>query len=109
MPLADMRCSASVIGSKVGRGASSRRRTPVTCATELGLSPEPHPDSVAYLANWLQVLRSDKRAIFAAASAASKAAAYLNDASHRSKANGQRPGSAPRDATSATPIERMAA
>jgi antirestriction protein ArdC len=43
----------------------------------LGLSSEPHPDSIAYLADWLNVLRCDKRAIFTAASAASRAAGFL--------------------------------
>ena len=46
----------------------------------LGLSPEPHPELIAYLATWIKVLRGDKRAIFTAASAASKAANYLTQA-----------------------------
>jgi antirestriction protein ArdC len=75
----------------------------------LRLSPEPHPDSLAYLANWLQVLRFDKRAIFTAASAASRAAAYLTDASRRSAADGSSVGSVRCDAASATPAQQMAA
>lgn len=46
-------------------------------STELGVSTEPRADHAHYLANWLQVLKNDKRAIFTAASAASKATAFL--------------------------------
>jgi antirestriction protein ArdC len=49
------------------------------CA-DLGLSNEPRPDHAAYLASWLKVLKSDKRAIFTAASKAQAAADYLNQA-----------------------------
>lgn len=45
--------------------------------TSLGLSAEPRPDHAAYIATWLQVLKSDKAAIFAAASTARKASDYL--------------------------------
>lgn len=47
------------------------------CA-DLGLSNEPRPDHAAYVANWLKVLREDKRAIFTAASKAQAAADYLH-------------------------------
>ncbi len=48
------------------------------CA-DLGLAPSGHPreDHAAYLAAWLAVLKSDKRAIFTAASHAGKAADYV--------------------------------
>lgn len=46
------------------------------CA-ELGISAEPRADHAQYLANWLQVLKNDSRAVFAAAGSASKAVAYL--------------------------------
>lgn len=46
------------------------------CA-ELGLEAEPHPTHASYLASWLKLLRSDPKAIFTAASAASRAAGYL--------------------------------
>ena len=46
------------------------------CA-DLGITPEPRPDHAAYLASWLEVLKGDKRAIFTAATHASKAAAFL--------------------------------
>lgn len=46
-------------------------------AAELGLEAEPHPTHASYLASWLTLLRSDSRAIFTAASAASRAAGYL--------------------------------
>lgn len=43
----------------------------------LGLSHEPRKDHAGYVANWLQALKGDKRAIFTAASKASAAADYL--------------------------------
>jgi len=46
------------------------------CA-ELGITPEVRDDHAAYLANWLDVLKQDKRAIFTAASHAQRAADYL--------------------------------
>ena len=46
------------------------------CA-ELGLTPEVREDHAAYLAHWLEVLKSDKRAIFSAASHAQRAADFL--------------------------------
>lgn len=47
------------------------------CA-DLGLALEPREDHTAYLASWLSVLKSDKRAIFQAAAHAQKAADYLH-------------------------------
>lgn len=44
---------------------------------DLGLSASPRPDHASYLANWLKVLKADNRAIFTAASAAAKAADWL--------------------------------
>jgi len=46
------------------------------CA-ELGITQEVRPDHAQYLANWLQLLKSDSRAIFTAAAKASEAAAFL--------------------------------
>jgi antirestriction protein ArdC len=46
------------------------------CA-ELGVTPSPRPDHAAYIQNWLQVLKEDKRAVFTAAAKASEAARYL--------------------------------
>src|SRR5439155_9518281 len=46
------------------------------CA-HLGLSTEPREDHAKYIQSWLKVLRSDKRAIFTAASKAQQAADYL--------------------------------
>lgn len=46
------------------------------CA-HLSLSNEPRKDHAQYLASWLKVLKSDKRAIFTAASQAQKAVDYL--------------------------------
>jgi antirestriction protein ArdC len=53
------------------------------CAA-LGLAPiEEAEQSAAYIASWLKVLRNDKRAIFTAASYASKAADYLDGYQHQ--------------------------
>lgn len=46
------------------------------CA-DLELTPEVREDHAAYIANWLTVLKNDKRAIFSAASYAQRAAEYL--------------------------------
>lgn len=46
------------------------------CA-DLGITPEVMPEHVSYLDAWLKVLKADKKAIFTAASHASKAAEYL--------------------------------
>jgi antirestriction protein ArdC len=43
------------------------------CA-DLALAPEPRPDHAVYVASWLRVLRSDKRAIFTAAARTQAAA-----------------------------------
>ncbi|CCQ74248.1 ArdC family protein [Magnetospira sp. QH-2] len=47
------------------------------CA-DLGITSEPRPDHAAYIDNWLQVLKSDNRAIFAAASKAAQATDFLS-------------------------------
>jgi antirestriction protein ArdC len=47
------------------------------CA-DLALTLEPRDDHASYIANWLKVLRDDKRAIFTAAAHAERAAAYLH-------------------------------
>lgn len=47
------------------------------CA-DLSITAEPRPDHASYVANWLTVLKNDKRAIFSAASHASRAVEYLH-------------------------------
>jgi antirestriction protein ArdC len=47
-------------------------------SADLGITPEPREDHAAYIANWLKVLRDDKRAIFTAAAHAERAAAFLH-------------------------------
>lgn len=47
------------------------------CA-DLQATPEPREDHAAYLGHWLEVLKSDKRAIFQAAAHAQRAADYLH-------------------------------
>ena len=47
------------------------------CA-DLDLTLEPREDHAAYIANWLDVLKADNRAIFTAASHAQRAADFIN-------------------------------
>jgi antirestriction protein ArdC len=47
------------------------------CA-DLNLTVEPRPDHARYIASWLEVLRSDKRAIFTAASKAQQIADWMH-------------------------------
>ncbi len=46
---------------------------------DLGITAEPRPDHAAYITHWLQIMKADRKAIFAAASAASKAREFLAD------------------------------
>lgn len=46
------------------------------CA-DLALTPQPREEHAAYIASWLRVLKDDRRAIFAAAAHAQRAADYL--------------------------------
>lgn len=45
--------------------------------SDLSITPEPRADHACYIANWLKVLKDDKRAVFTAASKASEAANWL--------------------------------
>jgi len=47
-------------------------------SADLAITPEVREDHASYIANWLTVLKNDKRAIFTAASHASKAVDYLH-------------------------------
>jgi antirestriction protein ArdC len=47
--------------------------------SELAITPEVREDHAAYLSHWLDILKNDKRAIFAAAAQAQRAADYLLD------------------------------
>lgn len=44
---------------------------------DLGISAEPRPDHSAYISHWLQIMKGDRKAVFAAASAARRACDYL--------------------------------
>jgi len=44
---------------------------------DLALTPEPRAEHAAYVASWLKAVKDDKRAIFAAAAHAQRAADYL--------------------------------
>lgn len=54
-------------------------------SADLGLTPELREDHSAYIASWLEVLKSDKRAIFQAASHAQRAVDFLHGLQERSK------------------------
>ena len=75
------------IGKRFGDNAYAREElvaeigAAFLCA-DLGIALEPRPDHAAYLASWLSVLKSDKRAIFAAAAMAQKAVDWLAAKSH---------------------------
>ena len=55
------------------------------CA-DLGVTAEPRDDHSSYLASWLEVLKSDNRAIFTAAAHAQRAADYLHGLQQRREA-----------------------
>jgi antirestriction protein ArdC len=57
------------------------------CA-DLGLTAEPRDDHSSYLASWLDVLKSDNRAIFTAAAHAQRAADYLHGLQQRDEVVG---------------------
>ena len=48
-------------------------------SADLSICAEPREDHAAYIASWLHVLKNDNRAIFAAASYAERAAAFLHE------------------------------
>jgi antirestriction protein ArdC len=48
------------------------------CA-ELGFTVQPRPDHAHYIGHWLCVIKTDKRAVFTAAAAASAAVRYLHN------------------------------
>jgi antirestriction protein ArdC len=52
-------------------------------SADLGITAEPRDDHSSYLASWLDVLKSDNRAIFTAAAHAQRAADYLHGLQHR--------------------------
>ena len=47
-------------------------------AADLEIIPKVEPDYAAYIASWLEALRSDKRLIFSGAAHAQRAADYLH-------------------------------
>ena len=59
------------------------------CA-DLGITPEVRDDHASYIANWLTVLKNDKRAIFSAAAHAQKAVDYLHGLKAAGEANATR-------------------
>lgn len=54
------------------------------CA-DLGIAAEPREDHAAYIANWLSVLKSDRKAVFTAATQAQKAVDYLAALQHQAE------------------------
>jgi len=60
------------------------------CA-EHGITLEPRLDHAQYLTSWLSVLKADQKAIFAAASAASKAVEFLSAKKYQIRAHREEP------------------
>jgi antirestriction protein ArdC len=54
---------------------------------DLSLTPEVRDDHASYIASWIRVLKSDKRAIFTAASHAQRAADFLHGLQSKAVAN----------------------
>lgn len=71
-----------VLGKRFGRHAYAAEElvaeigAAFLCA-ELGITQDVRPDHAQYLAQWLTLMKSDNRAVFAAAARASEAVAYL--------------------------------
>jgi antirestriction protein ArdC len=55
-------------------------------SADLDLTPETRDDHAAYIASWIKALKSDKRAIFTAASYAQRAVDFLHGAQPEAKA-----------------------
>lgn len=78
---ADARCNRE-LGKRFGDAAYAMEEliaelgAAFLCA-ELGITATPRADHAGYIAHWLDVMKSDKRAIFAAAARASEAVTYL--------------------------------
>jgi antirestriction protein ArdC len=70
------------------------------CA-DLDLALEPREDHASYIANWLEVLKGDNRAIFTAASHAQRAADFVNRLQPGASASGE-----PRGMRRETPCRR---
>lgn len=60
------------------------------CA-DLGITGEPRDDHAAYIASWLEVLKSDKRAVFTAAAHAQRAADFLHGLQQQQGTTGAAP------------------
>ena len=52
------------------------------CA-RLDIAVEPHPDHARYIRHWLEVIKAEPRAIFAAAAKAQEAVTYLDEKAGR--------------------------
>ena len=68
------------VGSQIGAGLSgyvAELGAAFLCG-DLGISAEPRADHAAYIDSWLRILKGDRKAIFTAASAASRAAEFLS-------------------------------
>ena len=71
----------------MGWGQNSTPITPqrgsiLHAGSHLGISAEPRPDHASYIAHYLTLMRSDKKAIFTAAAKAAEATDYLWNFSH---------------------------
>ena len=71
-------CMATVMFATAIPLSRSSLLASVFLSADLGITPEIREDHASYIANWLTVLKNDKRAIFTAASHAQKAVDYLH-------------------------------
>jgi antirestriction protein ArdC len=69
--------SRGASGCKLCHGRTRGPNSASLLCADLEIRSEPRADDTAYLSSWLKVLRSDRRAIFTAASKAQEAANYL--------------------------------
>lgn len=51
--------------------------TSAMLCTELGITPTPRADHAPYIAHYLNLMKADKRAVFAAAAKAAEACAFI--------------------------------
>jgi antirestriction protein ArdC len=76
-------------------------------AADLGLALEPREDHAAYIADWIEVLKGDKRAIFSAAAHAERAVKFLHGLQPGATAEAADPG--PEAEPRAAPARRFEA
>ena len=67
-----------ILGAALSGKTAAYPKEPLCLCADLELLQEPREENASYIATWLEVLKNDNRAIFAAAAHAQRAADYLN-------------------------------